>query len=203
MAEARSTELTIAELARRADVTPRTIRYYVSEGLLPPPGGSGQRRIYGQHHLDRLRAIQHLKASYLPLHEIRRELVAALPHADVNALVSARSAALTSPASPMPSASTGVAAVTASAAPTADLTAQLPFGLGRQPQVGRVEIYEPIESVWHRHTLAPDIELHFRDTADPTLAAVVQRIIAAALAILDDKSSGDPPPASPPSASSR
>src|SRR5882672_2759069 len=91
MADFRPTELTIAELAERAGVTPRTIRYYVAEGLLPPPGGSGQRRVYGQEHLARLEAIRNLKASYLPLHEIRRKLVSAYPYVDASALVSARS----------------------------------------------------------------------------------------------------------------
>src|SRR5438045_3652795 len=43
MTDARTAQLTIAELAARAGVTPRTIRYYVAEGLLPPPGGRGQR----------------------------------------------------------------------------------------------------------------------------------------------------------------
>ncbi|MDP9381147.1 MAG: MerR family DNA-binding transcriptional regulator [Chloroflexota bacterium] len=30
----------ISELAERAGVSLRTVRYYVSEGLLPPPGGA-------------------------------------------------------------------------------------------------------------------------------------------------------------------
>ncbi len=35
-------ELSIGELAQRAGVTRRTIRYYVEIGLLQPPDGSGQ-----------------------------------------------------------------------------------------------------------------------------------------------------------------
>src|SRR5579863_7324577 len=65
---------TIGEIAERADVTPRTVRYYVAEGLLPPPGGAGQQRVYSYEHLLRLQAIKRLKAEYLPLNEIRERL---------------------------------------------------------------------------------------------------------------------------------
>ena len=35
--------LSLTELARRADVTPRTVRYYIAQGLIPaPPAGPGQ-----------------------------------------------------------------------------------------------------------------------------------------------------------------
>lgn len=64
----------INELAAQMSVTPRTIRYYVSEGLLPPPEGSGQNRVYTDDHALRLEAIKHLKEAYLPLHEIRSRL---------------------------------------------------------------------------------------------------------------------------------
>jgi len=69
-----SEQLGIAELAEQAGVTPRTVRYYVAEGLLPSPGGSGQQRTYSREHLLRLRAIKRLKDAYLPLEEIRRWL---------------------------------------------------------------------------------------------------------------------------------
>lgn len=67
-------ELTLSELADAAEVSPRTVRYYISEGLLPPPEGVGPGRHYRQSHLDRLRLILRLKAAYLPLREIRRFL---------------------------------------------------------------------------------------------------------------------------------
>ena len=71
-------KFSIAELSARAEVTARTIRYYVAEGLLPSPGGAGQQRLYTSEHLRRLQAIKRLKAEYLPLGEIRERL-AALP----------------------------------------------------------------------------------------------------------------------------
>ena len=76
----------LAELVGAADVSVRTVRYYIGEGLLPPPAGAGPGSSYGQAHLDRLRLIQRLKAAYLPLKEIRRRL-AGLSDDDVRALL--------------------------------------------------------------------------------------------------------------------
>jgi DNA-binding transcriptional MerR regulator len=66
--------LTLGELTAATDVSVRTVRYYIAEGLLPPPEGSGPGSAYTQGHLGRLRLIQRLKEAYLPLKEIRRRL---------------------------------------------------------------------------------------------------------------------------------
>lgn len=62
----------IGELTERAEVTPRTVRYYERIGLLPP----GEREGHGQHYyteetLARLRKISQLKTLGLSLDEIR------------------------------------------------------------------------------------------------------------------------------------
>jgi len=62
----------IGELTKRAEVTPRTVRYYESIGLLP----KGERRGSGQHYYTeetvlRLRKIDQLKQLGLSLDEIR------------------------------------------------------------------------------------------------------------------------------------
>lgn len=67
------------ELSREADVTTRTIRYYIAEGLLPPPNSIGRNARYSQEHLDRLRVISQLKEHYLPLKEIRSRLAGMSP----------------------------------------------------------------------------------------------------------------------------
>lgn len=79
---------TLERLCERADVTVRTVRYYISEGLLPPPFGSGPAARYGQEHLDRLAVIAMLKDRYLPLREIRRTLDA-LTEPDIAAMAAA------------------------------------------------------------------------------------------------------------------
>jgi DNA-binding transcriptional MerR regulator len=66
--------MTLAELTEAADVSARTVRYYIAEGLLPPPEGAGPSSVYTAGHLARLRLIQRLKAAYWPLKEIRRRL---------------------------------------------------------------------------------------------------------------------------------
>src|SRR5829696_5916655 len=73
-ATAGTERLTLSELTATADVSVRTVRYYIAEGLLPPPEGSGPGSAYTPGHLDRLRLIQRLKEAYLPLKEIRRRL---------------------------------------------------------------------------------------------------------------------------------
>lgn len=71
---ARTSQLSLAELTERAAVTVRTVRYYIAEGLLPPPLTAGRQSAYTEGHLDRLRLIAGLKDAYLPLREIRRRL---------------------------------------------------------------------------------------------------------------------------------
>lgn len=53
-------EYGIAELAREAGITVRTLRYYRERKLLPPPRREGRIGWYSQAHLDRLRVIGQL-----------------------------------------------------------------------------------------------------------------------------------------------
>lgn len=63
--------LQIGELAKRAGVSVRTIRYYIEEGLLPPPSVEGRYSVFDEGYLNRLQLILRLKEAYLPLREIR------------------------------------------------------------------------------------------------------------------------------------
>lgn len=64
----------IGELAKRAGVTRRTIRYYVALGLLPPGDERGRSRQFTERHLHRLHLIRQLKDQFLPLEEIGRRM---------------------------------------------------------------------------------------------------------------------------------
>lgn len=64
----------ISELAEKADVTVRTIRYYTELGLLPEPERPGKFAFYTSEHLDRLELIRKLKDLRLPLWEIEQVL---------------------------------------------------------------------------------------------------------------------------------
>ncbi|MBJ7902911.1 helix-turn-helix domain-containing protein [Streptomyces sp. NPDC003656] len=67
--------LSIGELAERAGVTVKTVRFYSDLGLLPEASrsGGGHRR-YGPEALDRLRLIRSLRALGLPVPEVGRVL---------------------------------------------------------------------------------------------------------------------------------
>jgi DNA-binding transcriptional MerR regulator len=67
--------LTVDQLAARAGVTVRTIRFYSTRGLLPPPA-IGARRIgrYGPAHLSRLALIEELQNQGMTLSAIERYL---------------------------------------------------------------------------------------------------------------------------------
>src|SRR5262249_11609171 len=71
---AEETLYTIGQLAEVAGITPRTIRYYTAEGLLPRPDARGQYALYSEEHLLRLRLIGRLKQAYLPLGEIKARI---------------------------------------------------------------------------------------------------------------------------------
>ncbi|XIE81224.1 MerR family transcriptional regulator [Streptomyces sp. SBR177] len=65
----------IGELAERAGVSVKTVRYYSERGLLPEAGrtGGGHRR-YGPGALERLRSIRALRALELPVTDVGRVL---------------------------------------------------------------------------------------------------------------------------------
>ncbi|MFE6779614.1 MerR family transcriptional regulator [Streptomyces sp. NPDC057702] len=67
--------LTVDELAARAGVTVRTVRFYGTRGLLPPPH-IGPRRVgrYGPEHLSRLALIEELQHQGMTLAAIERYL---------------------------------------------------------------------------------------------------------------------------------
>jgi DNA-binding transcriptional MerR regulator len=65
---------TVAEVASLTGATVRTIRWYQSEGLLPPPRRVGRVAMYDDDHVTRLEAIRELQSHGLTLTAIRRLL---------------------------------------------------------------------------------------------------------------------------------
>ncbi|MGK2849293.1 MAG: MerR family transcriptional regulator, partial [Candidatus Limnocylindrales bacterium] len=64
----------LTDLADLGGVTPRTVRYYISQGLLPSPFGAGPGPKYDDTDLARLRLIKRLQRDHQPLAEIRKVL---------------------------------------------------------------------------------------------------------------------------------
>ena len=188
---------TISELAERAGVTPRTIRYYTAEGLLPAPSAEGKYARYNQNHLQRLRLIAELKAAYLPLHEIRAQIVP-LDAAQVQSMLDVMVAKPSAPAVIAEQSSAAeyitnvmarqqmTRAQPASAAPVA---AAPPAPVAAAPSSvrqrsgplarlfpGRTEVAsKPAEDLWQRITLAPGVELHLREPVSSAVQALAER----------------------------
>lgn len=78
-------ELTIGEAARQAGVSPSTMRYYESIGILQPPNRSGGQRRYSPDTLKPLALIQLAKAIGFTLAEIRTLLAGISDHATLTA----------------------------------------------------------------------------------------------------------------------
>ena len=180
---------TISDLASLAGVTPRTIRYYVSVGLIPAPAQAGRGARYGEDHLRRVRLIRRLQDQHLPLAEIRSRL-ASLSDADV-------SAALVAPgAQPVGSALDYIRSLTAGARtrsvgpppppPSEDPAAPAPAHAAPLP-APTAPATRPVAAIWERIPLAPDVELHVRRPLSRTAQRRVERLITIAREILEDQ----------------
>ncbi len=130
-------ELKLDELAKRAGVAPRTVRYYVQRGLLPAPPFRGRDTVYGAEHLARLVAIRAMQARYLPLDEIEAALGRCATLGEIEAL--------------------GRGEAEGEARGSRDETP----GSGDE---ARGEAQGEGEG-WRRWELAPGLELHLRDSA--------------------------------------
>jgi len=186
-------EYSLQDLADLADVTPRTIRYYVAQGILPSPGRVGPGTTYGPGHLARLKLIRRLQREHLPLAEIRARL-AALPDEAVLALVDA-------PEAPRPagSASDYIRTVLGGSsqrhAATLNLRTYAAEPSVAQPMIapGPVPFFDPPteppapdRSQWDRIVVIPDVELHVRRPLTRHLNKQVDRLIAIARELLEE-----------------
>jgi DNA-binding transcriptional MerR regulator len=177
-------QYSLNELTEAAGVSPRTVRYYIGEGLLPPPVAHGPRSYYTGDHLTRLKAIGKLKDAYLPLREVRRRLNhlnedqltllagGGLPgHHRMN-----ESLAMPSPSTeaPLDSASEYIARALYQPSPVIEETDQpapsTPLPMGKlefhtYAPVEKTEVAPEEESTWRRIQLGDEAELLIREEA--------------------------------------
>jgi DNA-binding transcriptional MerR regulator len=185
------TRYSLAELADLGGVTPRTVRYYLSSGLLPGVGQSGPGAKYGEDHLGRLRLIRRLQRDHLPLAEIRQRLsglddeairglaeVGETPSPAGSALDYIRTVLGTS--RPMPAPPARVAMLSEVAVP-AHLSVAESVGEYTSPTTNAVE-----RSQWERIVLAPDVELHLRRPLSRTQNKRVDRLVTIARELLEE-----------------
>jgi DNA-binding transcriptional MerR regulator len=178
-------EYSLADLADLADVTPRTIRYYIAQGLLPSPGQAGPGARYSDGHLARLRLIKQLQRQHLPLAEIRRRL-ALLGDIEVHGLLEA-------PQDHRAAESAveyirGVLSHRASEGPTPlPMAAMAPsVNFSRDDVSPSTPAPSPDRSQWERVAVGPDIELHIRRPLDRLQNRRVERLITIARQVLEE-----------------
>ena|SRR5690349_5694044 len=181
---------TLTELADLAGVSPRTVRYYISQGLIAVDVAPGPGPKYDDSHLARIRLIKRLQAEHLPLAEIRHRLEGLsdqevltvaeepVPPPPDSALEYIRS--LSAPSHrPAPAPAAAVEAPRAIALYSRNFVAEpaVPASSSHQApdQPARLE-----RSQWERIDLAPDIELHVRRPLARQTAKQVDRLISIA-----------------------
>ena len=156
-------------LSERAGVTPRTVRYYIQQGLLRSPGSPGPGAKYDEGHLGRLRLIRLLQREHLPLAEIRRR-IESLADDEVGRLL-----AQTSP----PDRSSAVEYVRSVLQESPRLFVADSAGAPEPPPAaGRAQ--------WDRITLTPDLELHVRRPLSRLQNRMVEKLLDCARRLLEE-----------------
>jgi DNA-binding transcriptional MerR regulator len=170
----------LTELADLAGVTPRTVRYYLGQGLLPAVGQTGPGSKYDAGHLTRLRLIRRLQAEHLPLAEIRRQLEP-LDDGAIRDL-----AGEAGPTPPADSALEYLRAVLGGtpAPPSRQLDAAESSARSCGPVPAPVAAVE--HSQWERVVLSPGIELHIRRPLTRARNKGVDRLITIARELLEE-----------------
>jgi DNA-binding transcriptional MerR regulator len=181
------TQYSLADLCDLADVTPRTVRYYITQGLLRSPSGAGPASRYDDGHLNRLRLIRRLQREHLPLAEIRNRLAAV---SDEEAEAIARE-----PVPVADSAEDYIARVLSARGLPRRLPVPAPGSVTPAPAAMMLAMPSappndqdaPSRSQWERIALDPDIELHIRRPLSRERNRLVDRLVRAARAILKEE----------------
>ena len=168
--------ITLNDLAQRTGVSPRTIRYYIQQGLMPSPGGMGPRAAYEEESLLNLRLIRHWQDHFLPLAEIRARLEAlsivekerVLAGVGDSEAPSPKMAEVTSAAEVGESAGDYAAQALAAATPR------------ERPRTSTTVGPAPGRSIYERLVLSPDVELHIRRPLTRTANRQVDALVAEA-----------------------
>ncbi len=168
-------------LCSEADVTPRTVHFYIQAGLLRPAGTTGPGARYDDGHLDRLRLIRLLQKEHLPLAEIRKRL-ATLSDAEAGSLLRECESRR---AGPQSTALEYIRSVLSWQGPGR------PAVPAAQPtSVARERTAHPAErSQWERVAFSPDVELHVRRPLSREENRQVDRLIAFAKGLFEGEES--------------
>ncbi len=189
----------ISELCERADVTPRTVHFYVQQGLLPPAGSPGPGARYSEGHVSRIRLIRLLQKGHLPLAEIAKRIRGLSDH-QVDTLIAETKQRRSEPK--------GTALeyireiLTPSPQPRPEARASTVFALRPDTPAGRsgypaastpAAPTSPTRSQWERFTLADGIELHVRRPLSREDQRQLEKLMLAARKIFADSEEEEKP----------
>jgi len=188
------TEYSLTDLAKIADVTPRTIRYYIAQGLLPSPTQLGPAARYTESHLERLRLIKKLQAADMPLAKIRARLRGLGEHEIATMSTSIEPEQQPSAAIDYVRQLLGERPLRKpaldkqpnffrSVAP-ASMPAPTPTSA---PPSTKPQAPDPDRSQWERIALDPDVELHVRRPLGRIKNKRVDRLISIARQLLEEE----------------
>jgi DNA-binding transcriptional MerR regulator len=174
-------------LCGRADVTPRTVHFYVQQGLLPPASAPGPGARYGEGHLVRLALIRLLQKQHLPLAEIAKRLKG-LSDGQVSALLAETQARARAPRGSALDYIRGVLTNDASSRGV-DRHAALrqSSSVSSSTLAGEQTPASPVRSQWDRFSLTDGIEVHVRRPLARTQQRQLDRLIAAARDIFEQE----------------
>lgn len=171
----------LRELAVEAGVTPRTIHFYIQQGVLPSAGSLGSGARYSAGHLARLRLIKRLQKEHLPLGEIAGR-IRALSDPEVEGLLGEAQRA--------PAAARSGSALDYISNVLRRSPASQEGGIGVRTRSARYAVTPPPplagdRSQWERVVLVPEIELHVRRPLSRARSRQLERLIENARQIFE------------------
>jgi DNA-binding transcriptional MerR regulator len=184
----------ISELCDRADVTPRTVHFYVQQGLLPPAGSPGPGARYTEGHVSRIRLIRLLQKQHLPLAEIARRIRGLSDEQVENLVAETKQRRAESKGSALDYIR-GVLGESRVTPPAAAVIARkhTPPAQIAQASAPPPGTAAPARSQWERYTLADGMELHVRRPLSRLEQKQLEKLMAAARTILGDEEGEDQP----------
>lgn len=181
----------IHELAEKVGISVRTIRYYISEGLLPTPDTKGRYNTFTEEYRLRLELILKLKESFLPLKEIR-DRIAGLDPSEIRQLLDQLKAAGTGPEpdhllqfsndsmireGPLDSALEYLAGVMDEQEAAKTISRKERRSISPAPSIPPQRRPATEVETWQRITLAPGLELHIRPSEEPFYRERIRQIV--------------------------
>ena len=172
--------LSISALANMAGITIRTIRYYIAEGLLPPPVERGARSQYGQVHLQRLEMIGRLKDRRMNLSEINHALQT-MSESELEELLEQTSSTIVAPDAGAPELRAMLSTAPAGEAMARRARATVPTDATASMAMDTMAMGPPegdVGDVWIRKEIVDGVEVHYRPGSGSEEEIVINRFIS-------------------------